>query len=292
MESILTMDSVEIFFDGIFSEPRLRHPEGVAVDGEGNIWCGGEGGEIYRIQRDGSDIKLVASTGGFTLGLAFDGSGNLYTCDLKHAAVFRLNSATGHLGSFAEGSEDRKIRIPNFPVVDETRGCLYVSDSYDMEQPGPGVWRFDLNSGEGDLWYEQPMTFANGMALSPDEDFLYVAETFAQRVVRIPIRDDGSADEAQVFIQGIERLPDGLAFDTEGNLYVSCYEPSRIYRVSPDREIYLLVDDPEAHTLCHPTNCAFRGGELFTSNLGRWHITRVDVGLEGLQLPLAKEHVG
>ena len=280
----MSMQKSEVFFDGIFSEPRLRHPEGVAIDREGNVWCGGEGGEIYRIHRDGSSIELVASSEGFTLGLAFDGNGNLYTCDLKHAAVFRLDR-TGSLERFAHGSGRRKIRIPNFPVVDESRKCLYVSDSHDMEEPGPGIWRFDLDTGEGDLWYDRPMTFANGMALSSERDLLYVAETFARRVTRIPVLEDGAAGEAETFVEGIERLPDGLAFDTEGNLYVSCYEPSRIYRVSPDREINLLVDDPEAHTLCHPTNCAFRGRELFTSNLGRWHITRVDVGLEGLQLP-------
>jgi gluconolactonase len=285
MNPVLPMENVEIFFDGIFSEPRLRHPEGVTIDEEGNVWCGGEGGEIYRIRRDGSDIELVASTEGFTLGLAFDGNGNLYTCDLKHASVFRLSVADGSLEPFADGSEGRKIRIPNFPVVDQRRNCLYVSDSYDMEEPGPGIWKFGLDTGEGDLWYDRPMTFANGMALSSERDFLYVAETFARKITRIPILEDGTAGESVTFVEGIERLPDGLAFDAGGNLYVSCYEPSRIYRVSPDRKIDLLVDDPEAHTLCHPTNCAFRGEELFTSNLGRWHITRIDVGTEGLSLP-------
>jgi gluconolactonase len=285
MNPVLPMENVEIFFDGIFSEPRLRHPEGVTIDEEGNVWCGGEGGEIYRIRRDGSDIELVASTEGFTLGLAFDGNGNLYTCDLKHASVFRLSVADGSLEPFADGSEGRKIRIPNFPVVDQRRNCLYVSDSYDMEEPGPGIWKFGLDTGEGDLWYDRPMTFANGMALSSEGDFLYVAETFARKITRIPILGDGTAGESVTFVEGIERLPDGLAFDAGGNLYVSCYEPSRIYRVSPDRKVELLVDDPEAHTLCHPTNCAFRGEELFTSNLGRWHITRIDVGTEGLSLP-------
>jgi gluconolactonase len=284
MQPILSMDKVEVFFDGTFSEPRLRHPEGVAVDGEGDVWCGGEGGEIYRISRDGSNIELEASTEGFTLGLAFDGSGNLYTCDLKHAAVFRLDSA-GRLERFAEGSGEAKLRVPNFPVVDEDRNCLYVSDSYDMAEPGPGVWRFDLDTGEGGLWYDRPMTFANGMALSPEGNFLYVNETFARKVSRIPILEDGTAGEAETFVEDIERLPDGLAFDAGGNLYVSCYEPSRIYRVNSDAEIELLVDDPEAHTLCHPTNCAFRGRELFTANLGRWHITRIEVGVEGLALP-------
>jgi gluconolactonase len=285
MDPLLPMERVEVFFDGTFSEPRLRHPEGVAIDKEGNIWCGGEGGEIYRIESDGSDLELVASTEGFTLGLAFDANGYLYTCDLKHASVFRLSITDGELERFAVGTEARKIRIPNFPVVDERRNCLFVSDSYDMEKPGPGVWKFDLDTGEGSLWHDRPMTFANGMALSAAGDFLYVAETFARKISRIPILEDGTSGESTTFVEGIERLPDGLAFDVSGNLYVSCYEPSRIYRVSPDRKIDLLVDDPEAHTLCHPTNCAFRGEELFASNLGRWHITRIDVGIEGLSLP-------
>jgi gluconolactonase len=105
MKPILTMDRVRVFLDGIFSELRLRHPEGVAINREGYVWCGGESGELYCVQSDGSGIELVASTEGFTLGLAFDGSGILYTCDLKPAAVFRLNTATGYLESFAEGSE-------------------------------------------------------------------------------------------------------------------------------------------------------------------------------------------
>jgi gluconolactonase len=46
-----------------------------------------------------------------------------------------------------------------------------------------------------------------------------------------------------------------------------------------------LIDDPEAHMLCHPTNGAFRGRDFFTSNLGRWHITRTPVDAEGLPLP-------
>ena len=134
------------------------------------------------------------------------------------------------------------------------------------------------------MWYDKPLNFANGMALSPDRRTLYVIETFARRVVRIPIADDGSAGSAKIFVEGIERLPDGLAFDADGNLYIACYEPSRLFRATPDGELELLFDDPEAHLLCHPTNCAFRGTDLFTSNLGRWHITRIDLGVMGASL--------
>lgn len=102
----------------------------------------------------------------------------------------------------------------------------------------------------------------------------------------IPINENGSPEEGELLVEGLERVPDGLAFDAAGNLYIACYEPSRIYRVSPEREIHLLIEDPVAHTLYHPTNCAFRGEELFfTSNLGRWHITRIEARSEGLALP-------
>jgi sugar lactone lactonase YvrE len=216
--------------------------------------------------------------------MAFDRQGCLYTCDIGHKMVFRLDPATGTLERFAGGDERAPIKVPNYPVVDAERHCLYVSDSHGFGVPGPGVWRFDLDSGNGGIWYGGTLYFANGMALSADRRMLYVVETFGRRVSRIPILPDGTAGEADVFVDGIERLPDGLAFDAVGNLYISCYEPSRLFRATPDGRLDLLIDDPEAHTFCHPTNCAFRGTDLFTANLGRWHITRIALGIEGLPL--------
>jgi sugar lactone lactonase YvrE len=284
MEPILPFETGSVFFDATLGPVRLKHPEGLAVAADGAIWCGGDGGEIYRIEPDGSGFELIASTGGFTLGLAFDRQGRLYTCDLGHKIVFRLDPATRTLEEFATGGNGLAIGIPNFPLVDAERGVLYVSDSHHFGTPGPGVWRFDLETGDGALWYDRPLNFANGMALSPDRRWLYIAETFARQVSRIPIQDDGTAGETEVFVAGIDRLPDGLAFDVDGNLYIACYEPSRLYRASPSGVLELLYDDPEAHMLCHPTNCAFRGTDLFTSNLGRWHITKIPVGIAGAPL--------
>jgi gluconolactonase len=284
VQPILPFDRASVFFDATLGPIRLKHPEGVAVAADGAIWCGGDGGEIYRIEPDGSGIEVIASSGGFTLGMAFDGEGRLYTCDLGHKAVMRLDPATRQLETFSTGGDGGSMRVPNYPVVDKARGCLYVSDSHAFGTPGPGIWRLDLESGLGHLWYDRPLNFANGMALSPDRKSLYVVETFARQVSRIPIHDDGSAGDAEVFVNGLDRLPDGLAFDNQGNLYISCYEPSRLYRAAPDGQLELLFDDPEAHMLCHPTNCAFRGDELFTSNLGRWHITRIEIGISGAPL--------
>ena len=66
-------------------------------------------------------------------------------------------------------------------------------------------------------------------------------------------------------------VPDGVAVDEHGAIYVTCYVPSRIYRVDPSGEVRILLDDWFSHTLSNPTNVAFGGpkfNELFAANLG------------------------
>lgn len=277
----IPMDRCRVFFDGTFTTPRLQHPEGVAVGRDGSIWCGSENGQILRIAADGSGIEEVASTGGFTLGMAFDGERALYVCDLRHAAVFRLELASGRLERFTPPG----IRIPNYPVVDAARNRLLVSDSHAFGEPGPGVWAYDLTSGEGGLWYADALDFTNGMALAPDGNALFVCETFAQRISRIAIAADGSAGPAAAYAEELPGLPDGLAFDESGALFVGCYEPSRILRIPPGGgAAAVYVEDPTAHLLAHPTNIAFDGSALYATNLGRWHITRIDTDTSGRRL--------
>src|SRR4051794_22613045 len=137
-QPLLPMERARVLFDGLFAEPRLAHPEGVAVGPDGWVWCGTETGDILRVAPDGSTIEPAASTGGFVLGLAFDGDRALFACDLKHAAVFRLDLVTRDLARFTPPG----IKIPNYPVVDKRHGRLLVSDSHGFGVPGPGVWAY------------------------------------------------------------------------------------------------------------------------------------------------------
>ena len=277
----MPMPPARVFFDGLTYTPRLAHPEGVAVASDGAVWCGTENGQFMRITPDGTRMECIGETGGFLLGLCFDAAGLIYACDLIKACIWRLDPKTGTLIEFARGP-----RIPNFPVVDTARSCLYVSDSGGFGEIGPGVWRFDLATGKGSLWCDHHFTFANGMALTPDGNSLMVVETFAARVAKVAINSDGSAGQVSIAVTGVERLPDGLAYDVAGNLYISCYEPSVVYRYDTAGVLTVLLDDPLAHLMCHPTNIAFRGSTLFTANLGRWHITAIETNAQGLALPL------
>ena len=137
------------------------------------------------------------------------------------------------------------------------------------------MWRYDLATSLGELWWAEPMNFANGMALSSDGSALFVVETFDRKVSRIAIGRDGGPVGRTDYATGLPGLPDGLAIDDAGNLYVSCYEPSRILRVDPRGKVEIYIEDVTAHVFCHPTNIAFDGATLYSANLGRWHITKV-----------------
>ena len=90
------------------------------------------------------------------------------------------------------------------------------------------------------------------------------------------INADGTPGVREIYATLPASLPDGLTFDADGALLVSCYTPARIWRVPPGGgEPEILLEDWEAHLLSNPTNIVRRGRELFVANLGRWHLTRI-----------------
>src|SRR5256885_165006 len=147
---LLSEDDVSVFVDGTLTDPQLDHPEGLAVHPDGSVWCGGERGQIFRVEPDGSGFVEVASTGGFSLGMAFDHTAeHLYVCDLKHAAVFRVQTESGTVERFADGSPAGSFKIPNYPAFD-AGGDLYVSDSHAVGVARPGGLRVD-HDGRAEL---------------------------------------------------------------------------------------------------------------------------------------------
>jgi len=290
MTAELDIDRAAVFCDG------LDHAECVATHPEGSVWAGGEAGQIYRISPDGCDIDEVASTEGFTLGIAFSpGADWLVACDLKGPCLWRLDVATGRLQQLADRAGDHRFAIPNHACF-AADGTLYVSESGGFDKATGKVLRFDANDpAAGEVWHAGPFHFANGTALSPDERWLYVVCSWLPGVERIEVCDDGSAGRREVYVTLPDTVPDGIAFDEQGDLLVGCYTPARLYRVTPDRTVRCLIDDPTAHTLCNPTNIAFGGADhraLFSANLGRWHLTRITMDVAGHLLPSHRtEHV-
>jgi gluconolactonase len=278
---LLSLDSFEMWAEG------LDHPEGVACGPDGTTWAGGEAGQIYRIS-DGGKPTQVASTGGFLLGVCLDGNGNIYACDAGKHAVFRA-TASGQVSIYSSGTAQRQMFNPNYPVFDAA-GNLYVSDSGHWKQDD-GCIMLIRPGGATEVWTTATAKFPNGMAMAPDSKSLYVVLSLLPGVVQVPINPDGTAGDPKTVVTLPDTVPDGLAFDVAGNLYISCYTPDIIYRRTPSGELSVLAQDPQHVMISSATNLAFCGSDrrqLVLASLGRWHLARIPVEIPGHRLHYPK----
>ena len=271
----IPIEKFEVFANGI------DHPECIAFDRRGDLWAGGEAGQIYRISPDGK-VQLVTTLGGFCAGLSFSPNDELFVCN-PALGIVRVQ-ASGEFEIFATQVGDQKIICPNYGLFDSA-GNYYVTDSGNWKKNNGFLLRFTPD-GKGEI-LGGPFGYANGLALSADEKTLFMVESNTDSVFRFEIRNDGSVNAPEIFATECGRFPDGLTLDAEGNLYVCCYASDEIWRISPSRKKTLFAWDRNAILLGSPTNMAFGGkdfDELYFANLARTTITRVSVGRKGQPL--------
>lgn len=276
---------IDLAAGAAFFVEGLDHPEGVTVGPDGAVWAGGEAGQVYRVAGDPPTATLHGTSEGMTLGLAVDAEGNVYTADPVNKCVQRF-SPDGRCELYGRGTP--AIRAPNHLCFD-SRGNLYVSDSGRWKHHDGCIYRF-TPGGEGEVWCDETSTLPNGVCIGPGEEHLYVAMTLDPgRIVRVEIRPDGSAGRTEDYAVLEGTLPDGLAFDRGGNLYVVTYRPDTVWVIpAGTHEAELYAHDPEGNVLSSPTNLAFAPGDdtrLLVANIGRWHLTALDVPRPGLALP-------
>ena len=268
---------------GDFNE-GLDHPEGVTWGPDGQLYAGGEAGQIYRVDPDSGTITQIAQHEGFLGGVVCDADANVYVCAAFGGSVVRAG-ADGTVVEVTRGTADRPMETPNYPCFHPS-GDLYVSDSGEWDHDTGRIYRVRAD-GSTDLVSEAPRFFANGMCFDAAAEWLYVVESQMPGVSRLRVLPDGTLGERQVVATLPGDVPDGVQFDAEGTLYITLYTPSRIYRLEPSGRIQVLVDDPHHTKLSSPTNIVFGGPDLtdlFTSNLGRWHINRLRMSVPGIPL--------
>ncbi len=278
MEPIVSIEALEMFANG------LDHSEGIALTPAGQLYVGGEGGQIYRIEDDDSITELL-TTGGFLLGLASDGEGRIYACDQISRCVWRVDPATKEREVFTSGDGERSLAVPNWGCFD-AKGNYYLSDSGGWKEAQGLVWVV-RPGGKTEVWTEECVDFPNGMAVSADGTTLYVLESTPPALVSVAIEEDGSAGPRKLLCELPGTVPDGVAVASDGSLIIACYRPDAIYQWDEEHGLRLFAADPQGVFLAAPTNVVFTGADLDTivvPNLGRWHLTRFKAGLTGVPL--------
>ena len=257
----------------------LDHPEGICFAADGSLIAGSESGLIYRVEPSSGRVWTVADTGGFVLGLCADQSRAVYACDAGRNEVVRIGP-DGAVQAVSSGSLDN----PNDCAFD-AEGNLFFSESgiYHPERHTGRLFVID-RGGKTACVHPGPFRFANGIFVDCDEQLLYVVESTAPSVVAFRI--DGPTIPSPAPVRRVElepgTVPDGVALDTEGNIYVAFYVPDQIGVIRPDGSFEVLYRDFLAEWMNRPTNIALQRNEIYFANLGGWHIGAVQYPLTPL----------
>ncbi len=261
----------------------LDHPECINFGPDGRLYAGGFAGQVYIMTPPKFELKLLGKTEGFLGGVAADGNHNVYVCNAGQHTVQRVNQK-GEFSTYCSRAPDGPLVTPNYGSFDAT-GNYYFSDSGEYWKPTGRLIRVEP-SGQTESLIGGNWHFSNGLAISPKDEAVFMIESTAADILRIPVDRDGTAGMPEIYAQLQGTVPDGLAFAQNGDLYCSCYLPNRIYVISPDQNVELLIEDTTGEVLNQPTNVAFepKRTRLFFANLGGAHVGAFDVGEKGAPL--------
>lgn len=238
--------------------PLWVEPEGVLLfsDVPANIVYAWQAGEGTRVFLQPSGFTGAAPRGGEpgANGLALGPNGDLLLCQHGDRRVARMSASLARprarYETVADGYRGRRFNSPNDLTVDSAGNVWFTDPPYGLEQGEDdparelevfGVYRVEPD-GTVRLLVDD-LTRPNGIALSPDERTLYVANSDPAHAVWMSYRvsRDGSLSDGSVFYDATELvgarpgLPDGLEVDGEGNLFAT--GPGGVLIFTPSAEL-------------------------------------------------------
>jgi sugar lactone lactonase YvrE len=161
-------------------------------------------------------------------------------------------SASGQtVKSFGKDGAGGALVGPNDGTPDGNGG-IYFTTSGPWES-GPIVGRVLQLSADGTIReLANDLHYANGIALAPDGQRLYVNESEAGRVISFKVEADGTLSDRRLFVrlsslgEPPEAYPDGLKFGPDGNLYVGLYSAGRVVAVDKEGKLVRKIEVPSA----------------------------------------------
>lgn len=276
-----------------FLEGPVWHPDGYLLFSDPNA------NTIYRWSPEGS-VSVYRAKSGYTgvdigryhqpgsNGLTLDPDGRLTINEHGNRRVTRLER-NGSLTVLADHYDGKRLNSPN-DLVYRSDGSLYFTDppfglpgTFDdpaKELPFSGVYRV---ANDTVTLLTRELSGPNGIAFSPDENFLYVDDWDLSRKVlmRYEVKRDGTLGRGTVFHDfTADREPvalDGIKVDVEGNVYVSA--PGGVWILSPAGKALGRIVPPE-----HDANFTFGdadGRSLYlTASTGLY---RIRLGVPGIR---------
>jgi gluconolactonase len=248
----------------------LQRPECILAERDGTLWAADARGGVVRISPDGGQAIVTqkrsehfqgASSeasryleGTLPNGLAFARNGDFLISNFGTDCL-ELTTRDGTSRVLADRIDGQPIGKVNF-VLRDSRDRIWITVSTRIRNWMHAL-RTDLADGylaryEDGAFYivEDGFHFTNEIRFDAKEEFLYVVETTGGCITRLRIDDKGNASRREVF--GPSRLgkgawPDGIAFDSYGNLWGTLVYSDKLFVLTPDGDLRVLLDqgDPQ-----------------------------------------------
>jgi gluconolactonase len=229
--------------------------EGPVFDEAGNLYVTDiPFGRVFRIDAKG-EWDLVGQWDGEPNGMKFLTQSELLITDYKNGLVV-LNIASGQIRPYLARRNSERFKGVNDLVFDSS-GNVYFTDQGQtgLHDPTGRVYRLGRDGKLDTLLCNVPSP--NGIALSNDERFLFIAATRGNSVWRMPLQADGSVSKVgQFFTSYGPSGPDGLAIDVEGRLIVANPGLGLVWLLNSRAEPQEVLRGPVGSSL---TNVAFGG---------------------------------
>ena len=222
-------------------------PEHVALGPDGKLYVAVASGKVLRMNPDGTGQQVFADTGGRVLGFDFDAQGNMVAADaLRGLLSITPNGAITVLLSQIGGT---RLSYPDAVVV-ARNGMIYLSDASTRFAPRDWGGTFEASvldileqSCTGRILAYDPVSretvimasglaFANGMALSGDQQSLFVSETGKYRIWKLPVLAQHldlslpvPSSAASIVFDNLPGYPDNLMRGLDGKIWAGLVKP-------------------------------------------------------------------
>jgi len=210
------------------------------------IWSDAPNDRMMRFDETSNAVSVFRTPAGYSNGNTVDRQGRLVTCEHGNRRVTRTEH-DGSITVIASHYDGKRFNSPNDVVVKSDGSIWFTDPAYGIDSDYEGhkaeseigachVYRVDPQSGSVSIVADD-FVRPNGLAFSPDEKCLYIADTGATHVVDGPrhirvfdVGENGRLTGGDVFATSTSGLFDGFRLDDAGRIWTSagdgvhCYE--------------------------------------------------------------------
>ncbi len=282
----------EIEAELIATDPSWGNTEGPAIDSKNNLYFTSRGtwkGIVRLNPSEGAQEYAAVATKAGPGGLWIDDADNIFLTATDERQVIRLSPAKKQTVIATRFEDDPKTaKGPNDIVVAKT-GIVYFTDPNGYDGSAPNGTVYWINKSGKTQVFSRDITGPNGIILSLDERTLFVSHNTAKetsKITRWALEANGGPGSMQEVATVPNCVADGMAIDSEGALWLTCYSFGTAYRITPaDGKITAKITTEQKAL----TNAKFgRGADnrslyLTSSDMDRvtGYVYRATVGVAG-----------